>query len=79
MRTIIFTCSDLQVIQDGQRYLVRYDAGAHQVIMREDEISESEALRIQSGNRDMTEVLFSLQNRLIAQGVDPYLSSCSNS
>jgi hypothetical protein len=76
MREVTFALSDLEVIRDGDRFFVRYDAGAHQVVMREDEISEADARRIQSGKQEMVEVLHSLQQRLVACGVDPYVSNC---
>lgn len=74
-RSIIFSHADLQLIQADKRYFVRYDAGAHQVVMREDEITEEEARQIQAGTDAMAAVLFSLQRRLIAQGIDPYVSN----
>lgn len=74
-RKVIFRWADVELIQSGDRYFVRYDAGSHQVVMREDEVTESEAHKIQSGTDGVTAVLFSLQRRLIAQGVDPYASN----
>ena len=76
MREVVYTLSDLQVFKEGERFFVRYDAGAHQVGMREDEISEADALRIQSGKAEMTEVLFTPQKKLISRGVNPYVSNC---
>lgn len=78
LRQVVYSRGDVELIQCGHRYFVRYDAGAHQVAIREDEISETEATRIQTGTDDMNEVLFAFQKKLLAQGVDPYVSNCPN-
>jgi hypothetical protein len=78
MRQVIFTHNDLEVFRSGHQYFVRYDAGAHQVVMREDEITEAEALFASTGLESAMTVLFALQKRLITQGIDPYVSNCPN-
>ncbi|WP_423199804.1 MULTISPECIES: hypothetical protein [unclassified Cupriavidus] len=75
MSEIIFDGDGLMVSKDGAKYYVKYDAGAHQVAMREDEISEKEARRIMSGSAEATKVLFELQRRLAVAGIDPYSSN----
>ena len=75
MGNIIFDDDGVQVLKDGARFYVKYDAGAHQVVMREDEISEKDAKRIMVGPNEATKVLFELQSRLIQAGIDPYVSN----
>lgn len=72
MRDTIFDDGDIQIIKDGQRYFVRYDAGAHQIAMREDEISEEEANRMKGDPVEISGVLFAVQERLVKSGQNPY-------
>jgi hypothetical protein len=72
MSEAIFDGDGLVVFTVGTKLYVKYDAGAHQVAMREDEISEEEARRIMSGPAEATKVLFELQRRLAQAGIDPY-------
>ena len=62
----------LEVVKRDGRYYVRYDAGSHQPIWREDEISADEAEKIGSGRSAEQDVLIALQKRL---GVDAYKSN----
>lgn len=71
----LFEFSDLEIWQRGGRFFVRYDAGAHQVVMREDEISEEEAREAAQSEEAATKMLFALQKRLIKEGVNPYTSN----
>ncbi|HWV45882.1 MAG TPA: hypothetical protein VN039_07660 [Nitrospira sp.] len=73
MDTKIFEFNDLQVWDRGGRYFVRYDAGAHQVVVREDEISEAEAREAAKGKDEALKMLFALRKRLIQSRVDPYV------
>lgn len=75
MKKKLFTFNDLEVWQEGNRYFAIYDAGAHQVTMRKDEITEDEANLACRGSESATEMLFGLQKRLIEQGEDPYISN----
>lgn len=75
MREILFDGDGLVVLKDGAKYYVRYDAGARQIAMREDEISEEEAKRAIAGPAEATKVLFDLQKRLTRAGIDPYASN----
>lgn len=61
-----------EVIKREGRYYVRYDAGSHQPIWREDEITAEEAQRIGSGQSGEYEVLLDLQRRL---GAEAYKSN----
>lgn len=63
------------VLRDGAAWFIRYDAGAHQIAMREDAISAEEAQRAMSGPEGAMEVLFALQRRLGEAGIDPYAAN----
>ncbi len=67
----------IEIVKRDNRYYVRYDAGAHQVCWREDEISEEEAEKVKSGKAVEYDVIIELQRRLIASGIDPYVSNWS--
>jgi len=75
---ILFTLADLEIGQEDDQYFAIYDVGAHQVMMRKDEITEKEASLVCSGNLSATEMLLGLQKRLIDQGVNPYISNDSS-
>lgn len=60
------------VYERAGKFYILYDAGAHLVQMREDEISEEEARQAAIGAEDAVRVLRALQQRLISQGIDPY-------
>ena len=62
----------LEIIYRGGLYFVRYDAGAHMVAWREDEISERDVASIRSGIAAEHEVILGLQQRLEATGANPY-------
>ena len=64
MDTKLFELSDMQIWKRDDRYFAIYDAGAHQVEMREDEISQEEATSASTGNDAAVSMLRdSLQNR----------------
>ncbi len=75
MNEKIYELGDLEIWKRGDRFFVRYDAGAHQVVMREDEISEEEANHAVQGEDAAVKMLFALQKRLIQAGIDPYVSN----
>jgi hypothetical protein len=75
MDRLLFELADLQIWQRGDLYYARYDAGAHQVVMREDEITEAEAKEAMKNGRLAVQMLQNLQKRLIEQGIDPYISN----
>jgi len=62
------------VLRDGQ-YFVRYDAGAHQIIWREDEITEADLDRIRQGEEAEYLMLIELQKHLERSGKNPYVSN----
>lgn len=62
----------LEVVKRDGRFYVRYDAGAQQMVWREDEVTEAEATKIASGRAGEYEVIISIQKRL---GSDAYKSN----
>jgi hypothetical protein len=75
MNEKLYELGDLEIWKKGDRFFVRYDAGAHQIVMREDEISEEDAINAAKSKDAAIQMLFALQKRLIQAGVDPYLSN----
>jgi len=75
MNEKMYELADLEIWKRGDRYFVRYDAGAHQIVMREDEISAEEAAEAVQSETAVTNMLFALQKRLIQAGIDPYVSN----
>jgi hypothetical protein len=71
----IYDDGDLRIFKRNSRFYLRYDAGAHQVAIREDEISEDDAKQVMRSEADATKVLFALQKRLKKSGVKPYESN----
>ncbi len=66
-----------EVVERAGRYFARYDAGAHQVAWREDEISFADLELIESAPDGISCVLKLLQLKLVASGTDPYRSNWS--
>ncbi|MHA6196969.1 hypothetical protein ACX3YG_21670 [Pseudomonas wadenswilerensis] len=75
MKSRIYDEDGLVVFELNGLFYVRYDAGAHQVVVREDEISEKDARRIMAGHGEANKVMFELQRRLETSGVNPYVSN----
>jgi hypothetical protein len=75
MDKLIFQLSDMEIWARGDRFFVRYDAGSHQIVMREDEISEQDVREASLSNESAMKMLFALQKRLIQAGIDPYVSN----
>lgn len=71
-RAVVVDLDGVAVLRDGDAWFIRYDAGAHQIAMREDAISQEEARRAMTGPEGAVDVLFALQRRLVAAGIDPY-------
>jgi hypothetical protein len=72
MRRKIYDQHGIKIFKDDSRFFVAYDAGAHMVVPRLDEISQEEAYLAMTGSTAAERVLLSLQKRLQAAGVDPY-------
>ena len=75
MRKKLFQANDLDIWQEDNHFFAIYDAGSHQVAMRKDEITESDAMTVCNGTESATKMLFELQARLIKAGIDPYKSN----
>lgn len=75
MEKILFQYSDLVISERDGRFFARYDAGAHNVVLRQDEITAEEARLAARGVKEAEQMLRALQQRLIAAGVDPYVSN----
>lgn len=75
MQDIIYDDDSLIIIKRDSRFYLRYEVGSHQVVLREDEISENEVELIMNSPEDATKVLFSLQKRLEESGVKTYKSN----
>lgn len=75
MDNLLFKFRDVEICRRHERYFIKYDAGNHVNVMREDEISEQEALTAAMGEEAVMKFLFELQERLIREGVDPYVSN----
>lgn len=74
-RKVVVDLDGVAVLREGKAWFIRHDAGAHQIAMREDAISAAEARRAMTGPEGAMEVLFALQRRLIAAGIDPYVAN----
>ena len=73
METVIYgkISEGLEIVNRNGRYYLRYDAGAHQVVWREDEISEIESKVISAGGNSEYSGVLAVQNRLTESGVNP--------
>jgi hypothetical protein len=75
MREKIYDDGLVTICRQGPHFFIKYDAGSHQVVLREDEISEEEATLAMKGAEEASRVLFKLQQRLEQAGIDPYVSN----
>ncbi|MEE3626046.1 hypothetical protein UCD39_19010 [Nitrospirillum sp. BR 11752] len=75
MRKVIYDDGGIAIINSDGKLYIRYDVGAHQIKIREDEISEDEANLAMAGTAEATRVLCALQRRLQLSGIDPYVSN----
>lgn len=75
MRIKIYEDDHLIIFKESEKYFLRYDAGSHQISIREDEITKMETQMIMKSFEDASKVLFILQDRLLASGIKPYLSN----
>ena len=71
----LYRWNDLEIVEENGRYFVIYDAGAHQVVWRRDEVTEAQARCAMAGSDAATALLFQIQHALEASGVDPYVSN----
>ncbi|EMB48294.1 Uncharacterised protein [Vibrio mimicus] len=59
----------VELVERQSKLYVRYDAGAHQVVWREDEITQEEAQAIMQDESAISSVLINVQLRLKKQGI----------
>ncbi|MGF1868243.1 hypothetical protein L4D15_23850 [Enterovibrio norvegicus] len=59
----------IEIVERNSKFYVRYDAGAHQVTWREDEITDEEVQTIIQNESAIPGVLISVQMRLKNQGI----------
>ena len=72
----IFKYIAFEIWKEEGKYFALYDAGAHQVFMRKDEISEEEAkLASRGGSQNVMKILWKIQKLLIENGENPYISN----
>ena len=75
MKVKIYDKNNIKIFKVGNRYYIECDAGAHQIAIRQDEISEDEANIIINDESKLMTVLFAIQKRLIVRGEKPYKSN----
>lgn len=74
--TLIFEGNGVKLIERSGVLYLRYDAGAHQVEIREEVVSGVEAEKVKSGEpRLINQVLMRIQTELINANIDPYRSN----
>lgn len=71
----VFETIGLEIWKREGRYFIRYDAGAHQIAIREDAISEAEAQQAMRDVTSATQVLFAVESRLRRAGIDPHVAN----
>jgi hypothetical protein len=78
MKKLLYEFNDLKITEEDGHFFAEYDAGAHQVVRRKDEISEEEAQFAVISRENAVRMLFDLQRRLIEAGTDPYVSNVND-
>lgn len=71
----LFDDGSVVILEKNGRYYIRHDVGTHQITMRKDEITEQELKYALAGEKEMTNLLFEIQQHLESSGVDPYASN----
>jgi hypothetical protein len=72
---MIYNDNSVSIEKRLNHFFIRYDAGAHQIEMREDEITENEFEQILANPAMIEIILISLQNRISNSGRNPYKSN----
>ena len=75
MKELIYDDDDLTIFKQNSKFYISYDAGSHQVSIREDEITKEETDLVMQGTKEATKVLLTLQKRLEDAGEKPYESN----
>jgi hypothetical protein len=68
---IIFEQDGVKIVDRDDKFYIQYDAGTHQVVMREDEISEDDKNLILIDSENIIRVLEKTQPRVIERGEAP--------
>lgn len=77
--SLLFDAHGVKIIERNGAFLIRYDAGSHQVEIREDGITSLDVVAIQrNGNDAVDAVLRRLQGDLLKQGLNPFISNLSS-
>ncbi len=63
MDRVIYSENGIEIVEDGGKIFVIYDAGEIVVAMRRSEITEAEAKKAMMSERDAYEVILETQNR----------------
>lgn len=64
MEQKIYEKNQLEVVKRDGKYFVRYDAGSHQEVLREDEITQDELHSILETPNGLYDVIIGIQRRL---------------
>jgi hypothetical protein len=75
MKKILLQVAQDEVFEENGRYFIISDVGTICPRMRQDEISKEDAEYASVDVDNLSKFLFQLQDRLIAQGIDPYQSN----
>jgi len=75
MKKKVYEGGNIEIWEECGQFFVRYDAGAHQIALREDPITKEEASLMMSDFNKATKILFAIQKRLEETGVNPYESN----
>jgi len=75
MPTKVYEWRDLTIWQDGEQFYAEYDVGSISEIFRRDCITHEEATLARQGPEQALKMLWGLQQRLLASGIDPYKSN----
>lgn len=77
--TLIFEGNGVKLIEKSGVFYLRYDAGSHQVEIREDIVSPVDAEKIKSGELKLiNQILIRIQTELLNSNINPYKSNLSS-
>jgi hypothetical protein len=71
----IFSDFGIEIYKRNDVLFINYDAGGIASAMREDIITATEAAQAMLSGNDAYLVLIAIEKRLIASGIDPYVSN----
>lgn len=74
--TVIFEGNGVKLIEKSGGFYLRYDAGSHQVEIREDMLSDLDAEKIKTGEPELiNQILMKIQAELLKANINPYRSN----